>query len=948
MAREEVFFGINIDTGQPIKQFGELKKRTKLLKQELDGLKVGSKRFNEIKKEITANQATIRRFNRSLRDTKSLATRVGQGVTNAFKGLGAAMAGAFAISGIFNVVKNGIQTFAAFEQKIADVGAVSGATATELKELELSARNLGKSSIFTAEEVAGLQLELAKLGFTTEEIISASGGILDLSTAFRIDLSQAAEVTASTLRAFGLEADDTTMLTDLMADAFSSTALDIDKFQESVKLVAPAAKLTGVAVEEVSALLGVLANNGLSGSIAGTQLNRVFIELNKKGLTLEDAMLRVTNATDPFAESLELVGDRGAKALAIFSTQQDSLKALRKDFSDVTGEASKLAKASSDTLVGATRRLQSAWDEFVLSLSETDSFMARITRGAVELGTSFLELITDSETLSQSMEKQRIELNVLISRITDANIKEEDRIDLIQQLNKQYPEFLGNLNAETVTNKELAMRLGEVNQEMINKIALQLQDEKLQDKLKRAAELQNEIFEEEGKIRATIIELNKEYNLGIATTETSFERMATAAKSALDAQTEFKNVYLAKEGLTPSTNAQGKANDKLSDSLRFLKRVQEDYNEVQQEAIDLQKQRQALVESLFGGEDPTITTEAPTTTSAPTGDSPATKKTAEELEKQRKLYFDNEKLKIMILKQGEEKELALLDLKYEEQNQELLDAGLTQIQITEALERDKEAVKQKYRDKEVKEEEKKQRELKKFRDAEAKYDKEQLDKKRKDLEARIEINNELLASASGLLNTTISFLSRDEAARKKNAKLIKKLAIADIVVNTQRTLQNIWASSSSPLSLDNLLSGGLAIPPKIALLSAGAIAQGAISIATVSKQTFAKGGILNGPSHAQGGIKTPFGELEGGEAVINKKSTKKYGGILSAINEAEGGRSFARGGILGVPSVVPQKQNFDSQILRAIQSINLAPTVSVVEINDAITRVSEIENNSTL
>lgn len=105
MAREEIFFGINIDTGQPIKEFGELKKRTKLLKQELDGLKVGSKRFNEIKKEITANQATIRRFNRSLRDTKSLATRVGQGMTNAFKNVGVALAGAFAIGGILILLR---------------------------------------------------------------------------------------------------------------------------------------------------------------------------------------------------------------------------------------------------------------------------------------------------------------------------------------------------------------------------------------------------------------------------------------------------------------------------------------------------------------------------------------------------------------------------------------------------------------------------------------------------------------------------------------------------------------------------------------------------------------------------------------------------------------------------------------------------------------------------
>ena len=60
----------------------------------------------------------------------------------------------------------------------------------------------------------------------------------------------------------------------------------------------------------------------------------------------------------------------------------------------------------------------------------------------------------------------------------------------------------------------------------------------------------------------------------------------------------------------------------------------------------------------------------------------------------------------------------------------------------------------------------------------------------------------------------------------------------------------------------------------------------------------ARGGLLDGPSHAQGGIPTAFGELEGGEAVINKKSTKKFMPLLSSINESEGGRSFAKGGLM--------------------------------------------------
>jgi hypothetical protein len=65
--------------------------------------------------------------------------------------------------------------------------------------------------------------------------------------------------------------------------------------------------------------------------------------------------------------------------------------------------------------------------------------------------------------------------------------------------------------------------------------------------------------------------------------------------------------------------------------------------------------------------------------------------------------------------------------------------------------------------------------------------------------------------------------------------------------------------------------------------------QKAAQLAAISSQKFAKGGLLKGASHEQGGIATPFGEMEGGEAVINKNSTKKFAPILSAINQMGGG-----------------------------------------------------------
>ena len=73
-----------------------------------------------------------------------------------------------------------------------------------------------------------------------------------------------------------------------------------------------------------------------------------------------------------------------------------------------------------------------------------------------------------------------------------------------------------------------------------------------------------------------------------------------------------------------------------------------------------------------------------------------------------------------------------------------------------------------------------------------------------------------------------------------------------------------------------------------------------------------------------------------------------FGGTLSAINEAGGGKKFARGGVLPTPSTITTPNDINKDILRALTNFNLSPTVSVVEINEAQTRISEIENNSTL
>ena len=114
-----------------------------------------------------------------------------------------------------------VKTFAEFEQSMAKVNAVSGATATQFKALNKLAKDLGASTRFTATEVADLMLNYSKLGFSASEIEAMTGATLNLALATGEDLAKSAEVAGSTLRAFGLDADQMLRVTDVMAKSFS-------------------------------------------------------------------------------------------------------------------------------------------------------------------------------------------------------------------------------------------------------------------------------------------------------------------------------------------------------------------------------------------------------------------------------------------------------------------------------------------------------------------------------------------------------------------------------------------------------------------------------------------------------------------------------------------------------------------------------------------------------
>lgn len=311
---------------------------------------------------LTANIAPFRKgLNKAERSIDRLGRKMQQTGKKMSMKLTAPLTALGAVS--FNV-------FQGFEQEMSKVQAVSGATAEEFKALSDNAKELGASTMFSAREVAGLQTEFAKLGFSATEITKVTESTLALAQASGSDLARSAEVAGSTLRAFGLDASETGRVTDVMASSFSSSALDMEAFASSMQFVAPVAKSAGMSIEETSAMLAVLANAGVRGSKAGTALRRIISEIGASGKPTSEAIKDLATQGLDLADAKDEVGRSAQSALLILADGVDQIAPTTEAFKNAGGSAKEMADIMGNTAFGAGKRLQSAMEALAISVGE--------------------------------------------------------------------------------------------------------------------------------------------------------------------------------------------------------------------------------------------------------------------------------------------------------------------------------------------------------------------------------------------------------------------------------------------------------------------------------------------------------------------------------------------------------------------------------------------------
>ena len=330
----------------------------------------------------------------------------GQKVGSAFKDMAkkaVALTAAFAAigRGIADAVKN----IATFERANSELAAVLGTNIAGVKGLSDSAKELGRTSEFTAAEVTQLQVALARLGFDTGQIQNMQKSVLDFALAMGTDLGSAAEFTGSALRAFGLQSTDTKYLLDVLSASTTNSALNFSKLQTSISTVAPIAKSFGLDVKETTAFLGVLANNGFDASSAATALRNILLNLADANGKLAKGIghsaktfPEIIKAFEELREKgikvdqiLEMTDKRSAAAAAALIAMGNDVATLKGKLDEANGSLEKMADTMGDNLIGSVKALQSAWQGLTLAFEGSKGPM----KWVVDRLTDILNRLTD-------------------------------------------------------------------------------------------------------------------------------------------------------------------------------------------------------------------------------------------------------------------------------------------------------------------------------------------------------------------------------------------------------------------------------------------------------------------------------------------------------------------------------------------------------------------------
>lgn len=289
-----------------------------------------------------------------------------------------------------------IKAGADFESGMLRVQALSESTAEEIAGVRTQAKELGRTTQFSASQAAEGFTFFAQQGFKVREMLASMPGVLDLAAASQEELGVTSNIAAGALRGYNFQAGQMARVTDVLAKAQASSATNLVELSEGFKLAGPVAAGLGLEFEETVAVLGKMADAQFKGTLGGTALKRALSNLIQPSTAAQRALGRLGIFRDDlldaegnlksFIGTIELLSRRGATAsdvltifgdrafapmLSLIQAGAGPLRELQRELEGAEGVAGRMARTQMSGATGASLEFKSAIEGLLIAIAES-------------------------------------------------------------------------------------------------------------------------------------------------------------------------------------------------------------------------------------------------------------------------------------------------------------------------------------------------------------------------------------------------------------------------------------------------------------------------------------------------------------------------------------------------------------------------------------------------
>ena len=300
--------------------------------------------------------------------------------------------GAFTIGSITMFGKAMVEASMEFEDAMARVKSVCNATTEEMQMMTAEARKMGETTRYTATEAAKAMENLVRNGLSAQQATKTLSSVLQLAQANAIGLDEAAVILTNTLNMFNLSVNEAARVNDVLSSTAANTATNVSELYDALANAAPVASVLGFSIEEVNAALGALAQRGVKGADAGTQLRMAFVKLTDPAILkklkdyninideqtikadgLAGTFRKLYNAQLSMTQLVDIFSQKGAAGMANLLMAYQQFERVLNITENSMGTTERMFGQSMGNMNQEIKVLISVWESFLITMGNKTS-----------------------------------------------------------------------------------------------------------------------------------------------------------------------------------------------------------------------------------------------------------------------------------------------------------------------------------------------------------------------------------------------------------------------------------------------------------------------------------------------------------------------------------------------------------------------------------------------